>query len=257
MNPDTDFPNLKATLAGNGSHVEWPAMREEVRRVFALLSDLRNQVAMFEQKRKLLLDGTKYLEGENTRLRGYAVLAVETFRTIKECAEGPAIADLRLQRCRALAMDALFKASTASIPTGVPEPKVDHVFPLYPDTRQEAHEISTQSEPTGSLDAFHAWLKGFDLDAYEQLMGPSITPGRVHEYQSAFFAGWQALWMAHGSRHQRWVEPEGWKLVPVEPTVVQANAGVDADDMRTGFEKHLYRAMVKAAPPAPGCEYRT
>jgi hypothetical protein len=39
MNPDTDFPNLKATLAGNGSHVEWPAMREEVRRVFALLSE--------------------------------------------------------------------------------------------------------------------------------------------------------------------------------------------------------------------------
>jgi hypothetical protein len=37
MNPDTDFPNLKATLAGNGSHVEWPAMREEVRRVFALI----------------------------------------------------------------------------------------------------------------------------------------------------------------------------------------------------------------------------
>jgi hypothetical protein len=29
----------------------------------------------------------------------------------------------------------------ASIPTGAPEPKVDHVFPLYPDTRQEAHEI--------------------------------------------------------------------------------------------------------------------
>jgi hypothetical protein len=39
MNPDTDFPNLKATLAGNGSHVEWPAMREEVRRVFALISE--------------------------------------------------------------------------------------------------------------------------------------------------------------------------------------------------------------------------
>jgi hypothetical protein len=35
--------------------------------------------------------------------------------------------------------------ATASIPTGVPEPKVDHVFPLYPDARQEAHEISTQS----------------------------------------------------------------------------------------------------------------
>jgi hypothetical protein len=43
MNPDTDFPNLKATLAGNGSHVEWPAMREEVRRVFALLSDIRSR----------------------------------------------------------------------------------------------------------------------------------------------------------------------------------------------------------------------
>jgi hypothetical protein len=43
MNPDTDFPNLKATLAGNGSHVEWPAMREEVRRVFALLSEITRE----------------------------------------------------------------------------------------------------------------------------------------------------------------------------------------------------------------------
>jgi hypothetical protein len=33
------------------------------------------------------------------------------------------------------------------IPTGVPEPKVDHVFPLYPDTRQEAHEIGDEKCP--------------------------------------------------------------------------------------------------------------
>jgi hypothetical protein len=43
---------------------------------------------------------------------------------------------------------------------------------------------------------------------------------------------------------------EGTVLVPLEPTVVQANAGADADDLRTGFEtvKHIYRAMVKASP---------
>jgi len=42
-------------------------------------------------------------------------------------------------------------------------------------------------------------------------------------------------------------------VVPREPTVVQVNAGVDADDMRTGFEtvKHIYRTMIAAAPPPP------
>lgn len=43
--------------------------------------------------------------------------------------------------------------------------------------------------------------------------------------------------------------PEGMVMVPREPTVVQVNAGVDADDLRTGFEtvKHIYRAMLAAA----------
>jgi len=46
------------------------------------------------------------------------------------------------------------------------------------------------------------------------------------------------------------VVPEGWKLVPVEPTEVQVQAGVYADDLRTGFEavRHIYRAMLTAAP---------
>lgn len=45
--------------------------------------------------------------------------------------------------------------------------------------------------------------------------------------------------------------PEGYVLVPVEPTTVQVNAGADADDLRTGFEtvKHIYRAMLAAVPP--------
>jgi hypothetical protein len=40
-------------------------------------------------------------------------------------------------------------------------------------------------------------------------------------------------------------------VVPAEPTTVQVNAGVDADDLRTGFEtaKHIYRAMLAVAPP--------
>lgn len=44
--------------------------------------------------------------------------------------------------------------------------------------------------------------------------------------------------------------PDGWVAVPVEPTVVQLNAGVDADDLRTGFEtvKVIYRAMLSARP---------
>lgn len=43
---------------------------------------------------------------------------------------------------------------------------------------------------------------------------------------------------------------DGYVLVPLEPTTVQANAGVAADDLRTGFEtvKHIYREMVKVAP---------
>ncbi len=44
--------------------------------------------------------------------------------------------------------------------------------------------------------------------------------------------------------------PEGYVVVPIEPTVVQNNAGVDCDDLRTGFEtvKHIYRHMIEAAP---------
>jgi R67 dihydrofolate reductase len=49
------------------------------------------------------------------------------------------------------------------------------------------------------------------------------------------------------------------KLVPIEPTTVQVNAGVDADDLRTGFEtvKHIYRVMALAAPdPEPMHKFR-
>lgn len=46
------------------------------------------------------------------------------------------------------------------------------------------------------------------------------------------------------------IEAQGWKLVPIEPTTVQVNAGVDADDLRTGFEtvKHIYRTMIGISP---------
>ena len=46
------------------------------------------------------------------------------------------------------------------------------------------------------------------------------------------------------------LEENGLMVVSTEPSVVQVNAGVDSDDMQTGFErvKHIYRAMVEVSP---------
>lgn len=48
--------------------------------------------------------------------------------------------------------------------------------------------------------------------------------------------------------------PDGMVLVPMEPTTVMMNAGVDADDMQTGYERLrvMYRAMLASAPAASG-----
>jgi len=44
--------------------------------------------------------------------------------------------------------------------------------------------------------------------------------------------------------------PDGWRLVPVEPTLEMLHDGVVADDKRTGCEtvKYIYTIMINAAP---------
>lgn len=46
------------------------------------------------------------------------------------------------------------------------------------------------------------------------------------------------------------LQSQGAKMMMLEATTVQVNAGVNADDLRTGFEtvKHIYKAMHTAAP---------
>ena len=45
--------------------------------------------------------------------------------------------------------------------------------------------------------------------------------------------------------------PEGWKLVPVEPTVEMRRAGTAAND---GIVSDIYRAMLAAAPQPPSAQ---
>lgn len=45
------------------------------------------------------------------------------------------------------------------------------------------------------------------------------------------------------------VVPDGWRLVPAEPTGEMVKAGIAAND---GIVSDIYRAMLAAAPPPPG-----
>jgi hypothetical protein len=52
------------------------------------------------------------------------------------------------------------------------------------------------------------------------------------------------------------VVPEGWVLVPKEPTTVMDNAGANEGrlylkEMRQADARHIYKAMIAAAPPHP------
>lgn len=53
--------------------------------------------------------------------------------------------------------------------------------------------------------------------------------------------------------------PDGLVLVPKEPTTVQANAGVDADGLRTGFEtvKHIRTAAAESSGHYAQCVARS
>jgi hypothetical protein len=151
--------------------------------------------------------------------------------------------------------------AAASIPTGVPEPKVDHVFPLYPDTRQEAHEISTQFVDIDTIVAQEeSTPEGMArmVEARQELW---------RELAEKFAARVGCDVVPRGSRLQRGREiPEGWKLVPVVPTkrmtceafICATNVAPDGWSLGSNdsqeFFGHIYRAMLGIAPD---CEYRT
>lgn len=157
------------------------------------------------------------LERQNRDLREYAVHASENLQAIRSELDQPLGASLAV--IRELVDDAL----AASIPASPTEdcPICDakgQVVPLRMlrcmacDTefagREEINANAAAgrearkargtpeigNDPTKAEPAFRAWLQGFDPDALEQLVGPGITPGRVHEYQSAFYAGRVSLW---------------------------------------------------------------
>jgi hypothetical protein len=53
-----------------------------------------------------------------------------------------------------------------------------------------------------------------------------------------------------------WSVPEGWKLVPIEPTLEMAHQGYYNHEPEKGDDKidicaHIYRAMIAAAPLPP------
>lgn len=43
---------------------------------------------------------------------------------------------------------------------------------------------------------------------------------------------------------------QGWKLVPIEPTLEMVMAGA-AEGMRGGYGENIYSAMLNSAPPPP------
>jgi hypothetical protein len=94
-------------------------------------------------------------------------------------------------------------------------PKATATNPPEAGVAGEGYEIS--NDPTKAEPAFRAWLEGFDPDALKQLVGPGITPGRVHEYQSAFYAGRVSLW-AEALSHQRGTQPDPERRLRVSKT---------------------------------------
>lgn len=90
-------------------------------------------------------------------------------------------------------------------------------------------------------EALSDFMRGFSADIYEfRKRAAKVGPSQA--VASALHA------------------PEGWKLVPEEPTVEMLMAGEDAYDSSSFRESRMYKAMLAAAPahpvvqPAPECQ---
>ena len=92
---------------------------------------------------------------------------------------------------------------------------------------------------------YEQWREGYAL-MYE----PNYDEHLEADCRAAFMAGMQASRRAP-------VVPQGWQMVPVEPTIVMIRAGRDtplageADDDSPEDYRCVYRAMLAAAPQPP------
>lgn len=90
----------------------------------------------------------------------------------------------------------------------------------------------------------------------EQLIGKKIVGLRINEDQSVL-----TFYTDHLRGATKMV-PQGWKLVPVEPTLAMIRAGRDtplageADDDSPEDYRGVYRAMLAAAPQPPADHLR-
>ena len=87
-------------------------------------------------------------------------------------------------------------------------------------------------------DRFEAWAKAPPLEWDTDIAGPKEAwPGqyKLYHVQSAWEA-WQARC------------PDGWQVVPMEPSQYQQNAGSVARYHHESDCRGIYRAMLSAAP---------
>ena len=104
---------------------------------------------------------------------------------------------------------------------------------------------------------FEAWYSkelGFREDNPDRMFSMFCDDGETHEYyrlgvRTAWLA-WQASREALSENHSpnagKTVVPEGWQLVPVEPTIEMVRAATHSS---VGFgTRAAYQAMLAAAP---------
>ena len=104
---------------------------------------------------------------------------------------------------------------------------------------------AAQSAPAGEREAFRAAHRELDLSEKPDAWG---RPQFLHSHVEVTWRGFQAG--ASWQRTQSAVVPEGWRLVPVEPTPKMMRAGV----LESVGALRVYYAMLAAAPAQPAAQ---
>lgn len=121
-----------------------------------------------------------------------------------------------------------------------------------PVSETKAHGVVMPDE----REAFEKWGETLFFSACFERHGSDEYAGRG--LQGAWL-GWQARAALGGEQARLCVLPDGWKLVPNEPTLEMGWAYVDAANeatlgKRNSFNHSGYRAMLAVAPKAPTVE---
>ena len=108
-------------------------------------------------------------------------------------------------------------------------------------------------EPDGWIDG-GGKLQELNPDGFEDWQPLYTHPkpvkaqaGEPESNLAAFFKlDEQAMELIHPTTERR--VPDGWKLVPIEPTHLMERAGHEAEADSLGIAAQIYRAMINAAP---------